>query len=377
MFVPAWPALHLSQLMGAPPQRELPFPLTEPEARHFYVARGAIYHLFRALRGGAVLVPAYHHGNEVRALRAAGANVRFYSVNRRLEPDLAQLDRLCRPPVRALFVIHYLGWPQPVEELAALCRARGIVLVEDCALSLLSESGGRPLGSFGDFAVFCLYKTMPVPNGGVLVSRGPLPGVLRALELRPCDRTSLAGRSAELMLARLRGRWNGVGRAVYGLKRAAGRGLTALGVRRVPVGDQGFDVGQVGLAMSPLSWEVARRCDHQDIRARRRSNYRLVLELLDGRVASVKPTLEDGVCPLFFPLLVADKAEAVRRLAEQGIDAVPFWNQGDPEASGRAFAEERFLREHVLELPVHQDLTPDQVEYMARQVLGLRLALAA
>ena len=129
--------------------------------------------------------------------------------------------------------------------------------------------------------------------------------------------------------------------------------------------------------MSPLSWDVARRCDHEDIRARRRSNYRLMLERLGGRVAAVKETLEDGVCPLFFPLLVADKADAIRQLAHKGIDAVPFWNQGDPEASGRAFADERFLREHVVELPVHQDLTPGQVEYMAQQVLGLRLALAA
>jgi perosamine synthetase len=126
-----------------------------------------------------------------------------------------------------------------------------------------------------------------------------------------------------------------------------------------------------------LSWEVARRCDPEEIRRRRRANYGLMLEVLGGRVAAVKETLEEGVCPLFFPLLVADKAEAVRRLAERGIDAVPFWNQGDPAASGRAFSEERFLREHVLELPVHQDLTPGQVEYMAAQVLGLRLALAA
>jgi dTDP-4-amino-4,6-dideoxygalactose transaminase len=377
MFVPAWPALHLSQLVGAPYRGPRPFPLRAPHALYFYVARGAIYHLFRALRGGVVLVPAYHHGNEVRALRAAGADVRFYHVNRRWEPDLDQLDRLVRPPVRALFVIHYLGFPQPVAELAALCRARGVRLIEDCALALLSEAGGRPLGSFGDFAVFCLYKTMPTPNGGVLVGREPLPGVLRTLALHPCDGTSLAGRSAELLLASWRGRLHGVGRALYGLKRAAGRGLSACGVHRMAVGDQGFDERLVELGMSSLSWQVVRRCDPDSIRARRRANYGLMLECLGGRVAAVKERLDDGVCPLFFPLLVEDKAEAVRRLAAKGIDAVPFWNEGDPEASGRAFPEERFLREHVLELPIHQDLAPAQVEYMAEQVLGLRLAMAA
>ena len=48
-----------------------------------------------------------------------------------------------------------------------------MLLVEDCALSLLSEADGRPLGSFGDWSVFCLCKTLPLPNGALLVQNGP------------------------------------------------------------------------------------------------------------------------------------------------------------------------------------------------------------
>src|SRR5262245_42829462 len=41
-------------------------------------------------------------------------------------------------------------------------------LVEDCALSLYSrDPSGRWLGSTGDLSIFCLYKTLPVPHGGV------------------------------------------------------------------------------------------------------------------------------------------------------------------------------------------------------------------
>ena len=53
--------------------------------------------------------------------------------------------------------------------LADLCRRRNMLLVEDCALALLSADGSQPLGTFGDWAVFCLYKTLPLPNGAVLV----------------------------------------------------------------------------------------------------------------------------------------------------------------------------------------------------------------
>ena len=48
------------------------------------------------------------------------------------------------------------------------------------ALSLLSEPDGEPLGSFGDWSIFCLYKTLPVPNGALLVQNAmPLGGLDR------------------------------------------------------------------------------------------------------------------------------------------------------------------------------------------------------
>ena len=79
--------------------------------------------------------------------------------------DCDELAALCTPDVRALYVIHYLGWPQPIAALAAFCRERGLPMIEDCALALLSRTANRPLGTFGDYSVFCLYKSLPVPNG--------------------------------------------------------------------------------------------------------------------------------------------------------------------------------------------------------------------
>jgi dTDP-4-amino-4,6-dideoxygalactose transaminase len=38
--------------------------------------------------------------------------------------------------------------------------------------------------------------------------------------------------------------------------------------------------------------------------------------------------------------------------------------------------EAQYLRAHVLELPIHQDVGPSQVEYIADQVLRLELKMA-
>jgi perosamine synthetase len=377
-FVPAWPVLNPLDFVRPGLQRQLPFPLCAPGRASFYVARNAIYHLFRALRfgpGESVLVPDYHSGNEVWAIRAAGAALRYYAVDRNLEPDLDQIRRLVDHTTRALYVIHFIGWPQPIERLAEFCRERNILLIEDCALCLLSESGGRPLGSFGDYAVYCLYKTLPVPNGGVLVRNNPRAPSLQRIPLERCSPMSVLGRTLELVVNWLRTNSEGMGRPVAELKRRLGRFLTAGNVRRVPVGDIGFELGNVNLGMSPMCEALLHHFDYDAVVRKRRANYTALHDRLAGRVPLLRGPLEAGVCPLFFPILVGDKAAAARRLWNDGIEATEFWNYGDPAAAGAAAGDAQYLRDRVLELPIHQDVTLPQIDHIARRVLDLSIHL--
>ncbi len=383
MYTPTWPGLSPRYLLRPEHAGELPFPFDATDGRNFfYLARNAIYHLFRTLHLGeheTVLVPDYHHGVEVRALRAAGASIVFYPIDRRLEPDLDALARLCKSHPRVLYVIHFLGWPQPMREIAELCKERGLLLVEDCALSLLSTPGGRPLGSVGDYAVFCLYKTLPLPNGGLLVQNGKAHEAIAAPELEPCGLPSLSARCLELTLEWVRSRSDALGTLGAGLaslKRCAGRTLTALGMKRWPIGNMGFDPGQLNLAMSALSRHLFKRFDYERIRERRRGNFLRMQERLAGRATLLRTDLAEGVCPLFFPILVPDKHAAALALWRRGIGAVEFWNQGDPEANNGGRSDAQFLREHVLELPIHQDLSAEHVDEMADAILQLELKLS-
>ena len=377
MYVPAEHGLAFTCLFRRHPAGDMPFPLNAPQRQYFYRARNAIYHVFRALgfeNGDTVLMPDYHNTNEVAAVRATGATVRFYRIGRNLEPDLEDLGRMVKSTnARALFAIHYFGWPQPVKELLALCEAHGMFLFEDCALALLSETLGRPLGSFGQYATYCLYKTLPVPNGGVLVQNGPGLPSLDRLELEPCGAPTLLGRTLELLLERLRDSSYLAGQVAFAAKRALGRALRALRVDRVPFGDIGFDRSRVNVAMSPITFRLLDSFDYDAIRQRRRENFLLLRERLDGGATLFPREVQGGMCPTIFPMLVPDKAAAARALRQRGIAAMEFWNFGDPEARGKEFADAQFLHDHVLELPIHQDITPPQVEYMAEQVLRLKL----
>jgi dTDP-4-amino-4,6-dideoxygalactose transaminase len=346
------------------------FPFEAHDARYFYRARNAIYYLFLALvarrRTLTVLVPDYNSGNEVLAMRAAGASIVYCPVGRdmRMSPD--EVERLCdlhRPDI--LYVIHYAGWPQPISTLVDLCRRREMLLVEDCALALLSETVGRPLGSFGDWSIFCLYKTLPVPNGAVLVRNTDREEPLPDLELRAPGSPSTFGRLSELFVQRARMRVGAAGAALSIVKRGAGRVASALKVERANVGDIGFDMAQVDLAISDISLRLLDRVDLPGVRRRRIENYQTLCRHLGDQIRRPLPEPEPTVCPLFLPILVPNKHAAVDGLAKHGIEALEFWNDS-VEPGGREMSPNaRFLREHVVELPLHQDLTADHMTYMA------------
>ncbi|MFQ5633542.1 MAG: aminotransferase class V-fold PLP-dependent enzyme, partial [bacterium] len=336
--------------------------------------RYGIYHLFRTLRkqdDDTVLVPAYHHGNEIHAIVAAGWKVRFYSINRRLQLDPDELEQLCEGQTKAVFVIHYLGWPQPMAEIAEFCRQRSLLLIEDCALSLLSTSKGRPLGSFGDYAIFCLYKTLPIPNGGLVVQQKNSPPGFSQLILRNPEKTAIAGRCAELILERTRLRLDIVGKSLAALKSKIGDFLNASRVERTAVGDDGFDASKADLKMASLCHNILGRLDYEEIYHHRRRNFHFLDNYFNGRVPTIFSDLPEGVCPLFYPILVCDKSKAAAKLNNRGICSVEFWNQGHPAVPPHCFPDVQFLRQHVLELPIHQDLDEKQIEFIAQNVLDL------
>lgn len=361
MYVPAMQTLHPGALRRPRPASALPYPLDRGTVARFYLARNAIYHLFRALGfadGSAVLAPAYHSGNEVKAMRAAGATIRYYRVGENMLLDPAEVRALCdRIRPRALFLIHFLGIPQPVEELAPFCRERGIVLVEDCALAFLSRTSGRWLGSFGDYSIFCLYKTLPVPDGGLLVRNAASHPELDRLPLEPANLVSTAGRVVDLVQEAITSRAEPVGRAIAAAKSGVGSLLGRAQVRKVAVGDMGFDLANVNLGMSSFTRALLPRFDYEEIVRRRRENW-FHLETRLRPFAWLPPVvLPEGACPLFYPILVRDKAAASAALREAGVCATEFWNQGEADATAEEFPESQRLRDHVLEIPLHQDVT--------------------
>src|SRR5213082_696146 len=218
----AWPHMLVPRPAAAVP---LVFPFDQPGLRYLYFARNAVWDAIRllGLAGKRVLLPAYHHGVELETLLAAGVQPVFFRVDEQMRADLDDA-RARAQDVSALYMIHYAGFPQDMVAARKLADELGVPLIEDCALSLLSRDGEKPLGSFGDLSIFCLYKTIPVPNGGALLARGDYAKKLDLLApVRPPALASTASHLIGNMLSNLELRTGEVGRRVRQAMRDAGR----------------------------------------------------------------------------------------------------------------------------------------------------------
>jgi hypothetical protein len=139
-FVPIYQGLSpLDLVRRSAVPREACFPFDVPDRLPFYRARNAIYHLFKALVAAnpklTVLAPDYNSGNEILAMRAAGATIHYCPVGADMQLDPDVVETLCRThDPDLLYVIHYVGWPQAMPALTDLCRRREMLLVEDCDL---------------------------------------------------------------------------------------------------------------------------------------------------------------------------------------------------------------------------------------------------
>ncbi len=379
-MTPALPSLSPSALLPQwPPARIGNFPIdllmrtTSSPGRDvalYYLARTALFHGLRALgigSGDVVLMPAYHHGVEVETVRATGAGVHFYAIDRRFQADLDDLRRLSRAlRTRALYLTHFLGLSQPLDPLLAWARERGLLVIEDCALALLSrDPSGRSLGSHGDLAIFCLYKSVPVPHGGLAVSRVRLPRLTTSPWLATCHHLS----------GSLLARCELVGAAPW-LRQGArwlSRSLIDRAVPPVPVGRQHLRTSELHLGASRIVPHLLRRFDFEQIAVRRRRNYHRLLAMLDER-AVPSGALPPGTVPLFLPLAVADRQLALAHFHRARIEAVDFWRHGDPSCQEDRFADTRWLRRHVIELPIHQDLDDEVVDQIGRVAREVRHA---
>jgi perosamine synthetase len=344
----------------------------------------AVYQAVVALglkSGDKVLIPSYNCGHELEPVMRAGAGVGFYRIDSQLRIDVEDLEMAIDPRTRAILVTHYFGFPQKLEAVKALCDRHELALIEDCAHTLFSADGPTPLGLAGDFAVYSLRKTLPLPHAGALVchdSRWEMPRVLdappglstwtkmlerrhKALLLPHAAAGLVAARAAFL-----------VGKLAVDAGRTLNRASCRLGALQWDPDDE-----SLSFPNDVLSWGIApsveralQSVEPATIVAARRRNFGQLLQAAErfADCTALIAELPDGVCPLYFPVVAADSERLVGRLGRGAVSAAEWWGAFHPAVPWERFPEARRLKEQVVALPVHQDLEDAHVSRIIRML---------
>jgi perosamine synthetase len=346
-----------------------------------YNARGALYQLLRAIpenKGGTVLLPGFH----CTALVEPVARSRFRPVFYRIRPDLSiDLDDLCSKAtsdVALIVVVHFFGFSADLRGVLELRERCDCYVLEDCAHSFLTLDGTHPIGYQGDFSIFSFYKMAPSLFGGGLQIN------LRHFGFTP-SRSKIRAKESAVILKRLAEQLiensgdNFFQRSFHYLESRRVRRRRASmtenqSARSAFVDDPYLFREDLALAQMPAvcKW-ILKSSDWHAIRSARRRNYELLGRSLqeNALLQKLAPDMPEGVCPWAYPVLLQDRARYEHSLRDLGV---PFFTFGEvlhpllEHGDARTRQDAEYLSRRLLALPVHQNLSGEEVVRYAEEV---------
>jgi dTDP-4-amino-4,6-dideoxygalactose transaminase len=124
--------------------------------------------------GDEVIVPTYTFIATAEAVSTVGATPILVDI----DPDSATItaeivERALTPRTRGVIPVHLFGRTVDMDPLLALCRPRGIAVIEDACQAHGARYRGQRVGSLGDAGCFSFYPTKNLGgwgDGGALVT---------------------------------------------------------------------------------------------------------------------------------------------------------------------------------------------------------------
>ncbi len=298
-----------------------------------------------------VLLPAYLCREVLRPL-SGKARVLFYDVKPDLTLDLQEIEQIvAKNRVKMMMIINYFGFLEPRrKQIRQICSDWGIVLMEDCAHSLLTEGSGE----IGDICIYSFRKIIPVPDGGGL----KINMVGKALTPDFYPRAYSNVLSVLIMIkALLNVQSEKLSRAGYADR------------QKDPVQDPSeVKKNDRVLPLSSFTFNGLGNTSFAEIIGRRRDDYLYWQEVArsNSQIMPVFANLPPGVCPLGFPVTIKNRDLLRSRLQQDGVFLKVHWNL--PEAVGGEYVNSRMLSTQMITFPVYPELGIKEREGIQRAI---------
>lgn len=255
-----------------------------------------------------------------------------------LNPTVEMLPQLGE----GVLLQHFGGVPSDLENISDYCKRDGLTLIEDCACAPASTVNGKPAGTFGDFGVwsFDAMKVMTCGDGGMVYCReaGDADAIRRATRL---GLDNLSGQSSGET-----SRWWEFQVQVPG--------------RRAMMNDIGAAIGLEQLRVLPtLVWW----------RQERWSEYQQALAGLDWLTLPPEPPVGVKSSYYCYWVQLERRDELAVFLRERGVyTTYRYWPPHRAYGWPANLPGVDYATDHTLLLPLHANLSVEDVVYICEQV---------
>ncbi|MET0106723.1 MAG: aminotransferase class V-fold PLP-dependent enzyme [Sedimenticola sp.] len=326
-----------------------------------------------------ILIPAYHCSSMVAPVVHYGAKPVFYKILPDMSVDLEDIEEKLTPHTKGLLITHYFGFVQPIQKIRDFCDRKNIILIEDCAHAFFGEVEGKPIGSFGDYAVGSYMKFFPVFDGGCLVSGRhslkeitlesggvsfELQSLINILELSfKYNRLRILSLILKLPLKFKSYLWSIF--KTHNTKKG----------RQPPIapnashGGFDFDKSWIRKKISRCSNSILRICSTKHLIEARLQNYRYLSQQFSDsdKYKPLLPVLPDHTVPYVFPLLITDTRINVNdvfyNLRKKGIPLLR-WEELWDGVDSRTCDISQNYSQNLIQIPCHQSLSQIELDRM-------------
>jgi dTDP-4-amino-4,6-dideoxygalactose transaminase len=297
-----------------------------------------------------VLVPSFTFVSTVNAIVLRGATPVFVDIR----PDTKNIDealaaRAITDRTRAIYAVHYAAYGCEMGALGELAADHGLAVVEDAAQGIGASYKDRPLGAIGDLGAFSFHETKNVicGEGGALAINNPdLVERAEIIQEKGTNRSRFFRGEVDKYT------WVDVGSS--------------------------YLLGDI-----PAAFLTAQLEELDAIIARRLERWRRYRELLSPMAASGRVELPPEVegCDhnghIFYLMFAneAERSEVMARMKERGISCVFHYQPLHTSPMGEKLGYERGdlpvterVADTLLRLPLYNDLTLDEIEYVAESL---------
>lgn len=284
--------------------------------------------------GDEVIVPTFTFAATALAVSHAGATPVFADVEETYYSlDPAKLS--VTPKTKAIIPVHLYGHPADMDAILAFARAHGLQVIEDAAQAHGATYRGRRVGTIGDIGCFSFY---PSKNLGALGDAGAI------------------ATNDGVIAERIR------------VLRHVGQ------TRKYEHGVLGYNSRLDNLQAAFLRVKLPKLDAHNRMRRRNAARYSKALQGVVGT-----PAVRDGSTHVYhiYAIRSANRAAIQEKLSKAKIPwgeyyPIPLHRQPCYAGTTGEFPIAERLAAELLAIPMYPELTPSQIDAVARVIRSAR-----